>query len=87
MAMFRDTKYRKTELRVITINADNPDHALIEADKLMRTYSRDFEFEYSGIVNVYEFGSDLMGQYGEVFSTTWDSDEVFDVALEDRLQE
>ena len=87
IAVFRDTKYRKTELRVITINADNLDHALIEADKLMRAYAHDFEFEYSGIVNVYEYGSDLMEEYGEVFSTIWESDEVFDAALEDRIQE
>ena len=87
MALFRDVKHNKTELRVVVVNAENLNQALDHADKLMRAYAHDFEFEYSGIVNVYEYGSDLMEEYGEVFSTIWESNEVFDVAFEDKLQE
>lgn len=87
IALFRDRRNNKSELRVIIVNAENLDQALIQADQLMRKYAQDFEFEYSGAVNAYEFGSDLRDEYGEIFSTTWEIDEAFDAALEDHLQE
>lgn len=87
IALFRDSQNNKTELRVITVDAKNLDQALNQADQLMRKYAHDFKFEYSGIINAYEFGSDMMDEYGEVFSTSWESNEVFDAALEDRIQE
>ena len=62
IALFRDAKLKKTELRVVIVKAENLSQALEEADKLMRSYASDFEFEYSGTVNVYEFGSDLMDE-------------------------
>ena len=87
IALFRDAKFKKTELRVILVQAENLTQALEKADKLMCKYADEFEVEYSGTVNAYEFGSDLMDEYGEMFSTTWDSDKAFDAAFEDKLLE
>ena len=87
MALFRHVKAGYTELRVVLFEAENVTEALREAEHSMHLYAKEFECEYSGTVNVNEYGSDLFADFGEVFSTTWKTDDAFDSALDDRLGE
>ena len=84
LSVFRDAKNRQTELRVILLKATNRVDAMSEAERLMKKYAVDFDVEYDGI-NVYEFGSDMLEEYSEVFSVTWTCADHFERLLCDKL--
>jgi len=39
------------------------------------------------VVNINEYGSDVLEAYGEIFSVTWKSDPDFDSALVNKLDD
>lgn len=86
-AVFVDLENKATELRVVLVQARSLDDAVPIADASMKKYASDFNMNYSGALCVYEYGSDMLEDYGEVFSTTWNSDEAFDGMLEKKLTE
>ncbi len=84
MALFRISD--AFEIRVIRVQAPCVEEALKIAVEQMERYSLDFECEFSGVVNVFEAGSDMFEEYGEVFSLTGESDSIFESMFEMKLR-
>lgn len=79
--LFRDLSSSKTEFRVIAIPESTPRSAASVAEGMMLRYASDFGLSYCGALNVFEAGSDMSEEYGELFSMTWESNPVFDRQL------
>ncbi len=74
------------EILVTEIKAHSIEDALSKALIRMEQFAIDFSLEFSGIVNVYEGGTDMRSEYGEVFSLTCRRDANFETRFLDKLK-
>lgn len=79
--LFQDLANSRTELRVIALPKVTRQNAATIAEDSMLQYAKDFGLQYCGVLNVFEAGSDMIEQYGEVFSMSWHSDSNLDKKL------
>ena len=84
MSLFRNSA--AFEIRVVQVQAKSLEEAVKKATTSMERYAKEFVCEYSGVVNVFEAGSDMIEEYGEVFSLTCRSDHVFESMFESKLK-
>lgn len=73
------------EIRVVAVDAKDMNQAVKKASQMMKSYASDFGLQFSGLVNVFEAGSDMIDEYGEVFSLTCHEDRPFESAFEEKL--
>lgn len=86
MSVFR-ARDGYSELQVILFEAPDIESSTSIAETIMRKYASDFDKEYCGTLNVYQYGSDMLDEYGEVFSLVFRSDMEFEKALISKLEQ